>query len=243
MALETLQAFANLRGAQKSLMRSVNEYLNYDLGGIDESAMVLLQATTGFFNACEPGLAFNSLTEIHKTCELILKEHEHVARLMKERDEAHTEFEHYNEKVAQFLAHGVENSASKREKERVDRNREKLLHAQRIADERRKACDDAVRTVVSRRRFHARSSLHATLGAYVRLFAGWGEHAGAVTEAYDRELSIGTPVEVIGLPEQSDLHGAYGVISRIHEDTGQYTLKLSDGSEEDFRPEYLSPTG
>lgn len=243
VAEELLQSFDLLRKAQRVALRASQAYLGFDTDGIDESALALLQAAASCFDACEEPLAKNGLREVVAACERIGQDFQQVNTLIKDRDEAHREFEHYNEKVAGFLA-TPQKQQTKSERDRLDRNQEKLLHAQRIADEKRRICDAAVRTVVGHRNFHARATLHAALRSYVAALATVGDHARPVAQAFHDELQPGTPVEVTGFPEQSGVNGLTGVVQSVLS-AGQFLVAVpgDEGPGKAVRGEHLLPLG
>jgi len=241
MVQECMQSFEALRKAQLTVMRAAQGYLGFDTAGLDESALALLQASSAFFQASESALTKSGLREVSCACDRILKEFAEVAGLIKDRDEAHREFEHYNEKVANILA-GPQRSTGDRE--RLDRNQEKLTLAQKEAHGKRQACETAVRTIVERRTFHVRATLHAALRQYVSAFASLGEGAAPVAEAFIGELKVGTPVEVVGFPEGSEINGLNSVVASVL-DHGQLQISIpgEEGPGKAVRSEHLIPVG
>lgn len=239
MAQEVLEHFKALCLTQQKLMRAANSYLASDFGfaALDESAMFILQTASDFFDEGGARLGKSGLNEVVLACDRILGEHRSIADLMKERDEAHREFEHYNGKVAAMMVQPGD-------KAKLDRNQEKLNSAQTVSDSKRLHVDAAVRTVVGRRIFHARTTLHSALQAYARSVAAWGARASPVVKAFEDEYRIGTPVEVVGFPKDSEMHGFNGVVCGKSDDPGMVCISLADGSQQKaLRAEHLVPVG
>lgn len=237
MVADAKHHFESFAHTQKMLMRAVNSYLAWDFACLDESAMVLLQVSSSFF---EEGAAFlasacGGLDEVRKECDRILTDHESIGKLLEERNEAHLEYEHYNGKVASLLAQGSDRS-------KLQRNKEKLAAVQQLAEERRQRADLVIRRFLNNRTFHTRATLHAALGTYARTACSWGSRAAVVTKAYEDEFKVGAAVEVVGFPEGSNLHGITGVVLGKVPKTGLILIALDDGTREQaVAPKHLVP--
>mmetsp|Transcript_94985 Transcript_94985/g.207767 ORF Transcript_94985/g.207767 Transcript_94985/m.207767 type:complete len:935 (+) Transcript_94985:188-2992(+) len=223
MVMDAKKSFETLNKSQQKLMQAANAYFAWDFACVDESALAILQVASDFFDVGSKYLAKSGLDEVLATCDRILKEHQAIAELIKERDESHKEFEHYNGKVATMMQNPLDSI-------KLHRNKEKLEHAQQRAERNRKAVDVSVRTVVEHRAFHARATLHAALKCYVKTAAGWGTAAVQTSKAFDEEFRPGMSVQVVGFPSGHDLCGFIGVVKERQEDL--VIITSPDGSRE-----------
>jgi len=219
---------------QLKLMQGVQDYLAFDVGGLDESALALVQAGAGFIDGCIATQSKNTLRDVVSACDQILKECDDCNHAMKCRDESYKEFQHYEQKVAVMIAEGRNADPDKKQ-----RNREKLDKAMQVADEQRRTCEEQLKIFAERRTVHARASLRTLLHTYVQLFAGWSGSARAVAELFEKELRPGVSIEVVGLRTKPELNGTIGTIQR--DEGGRCVVAFDDGTERALRPQNVCP--
>mmetsp|Transcript_71263 Transcript_71263/g.202020 ORF Transcript_71263/g.202020 Transcript_71263/m.202020 type:complete len:630 (-) Transcript_71263:15-1904(-) len=231
-------SFETIRMLQRGIMRSLQEYLGFDLEGVDESMLALVQACSGFFESCDEALGRTSVHQVCISCDRVLQECDHVMVRVQQRDNTYKEWQHYETKVAQILE--AEERFHELDREKLKRNREKLTHAKKVADDHCSSCEDALRQFVERRTVHVRATLRPLLHAYTGTVAGLCRGADSVADAFSSEFVAGASVEVIGLQRQPGLNGAVAILQGI-EASGRYTVTLPDGTQKAVRAENLIP--
>lgn len=226
-----------LRGQHKELMGGAQEFLGFDVGGVDESAMAMVQACAGFFETSERLLAEAETSEVALACNQVLEECSRLTELVRQKDLAHQEWQHYEQQIAGLLACADPNS------QQLARYREKLLEAKQLAEAKLEVAERDIRGFLERRTVHARATLHRLLHLQLRLFADLGQAASAVASSFRNEFRPGTTVEILGLQKDVELNGLLGTIGERDRESdipGRMIVHLADGSR-CIRSEHLRP--
>lgn len=226
---------SKMGAGQRRLMQGVQEYLGLDDHGVDESAMALVSECACFFESFQ-ALFVNdtSLRDLSQSCEQVMRHCDELSNLVKTRDEAYKEWQHYEDKVAGLLA--TRGSTA----DHVSRNREKLAHAKERATLLQGQAEAELRAYDTRRVTHCRATLRTLLKSYVRFFAQAGAAAKAPAEGFEQEFRSGVTAEVVGLQKSAELNGT--LVTVAHEDQdGRMLVLFPDGSEKSVRCENLCP--
>eukprot|EP00928_Gymnodinium_smaydae_P092493 TRINITY_DN7637_c0_g1_i1.p1 TRINITY_DN7637_c0_g1~~TRINITY_DN7637_c0_g1_i1.p1 ORF type:complete len:671 (-),score=167.49 TRINITY_DN7637_c0_g1_i1:51-2063(-) len=251
MASELEGCLEGLRLFQRGTMRAAQEYLSFDLDGLDESARGLLEASADCVEKFEPALAScrDGLREVIAASERVLEECNVVAQRLAGLTEARDCWQHYEEKVAGMLG------SSSRDAQSLARNREKLDRAKLAHDEQLRSSEGELSMFMQRRTVHARATLHALLALYSRLTAQLGG-SKSVAAAFDGEYKEGTIVEIVGVKAASELNGIVAEVARAAEGedgeasaaataaaaaAGRRVVLLPGGEKKSLRLENLRP--
>mmetsp|Transcript_19695 Transcript_19695/g.59933 ORF Transcript_19695/g.59933 Transcript_19695/m.59933 type:complete len:660 (+) Transcript_19695:3-1982(+) len=259
-----LERFRVLQG---SLARGVQDFLVVDADGLDEPAMGLVRTCLAVFQECDPLLRDDGLRALSAACDHVAQDCEHIADLLRSRDEAYSELRHYEDKVAMLRRQSggqasggsssgedssgellLETAASDPslgtwQSSRLARNLDKLSHAKAAVVSQQCGWEAELQAFKARRTVHTRAVLLGLLRTYLRLLADWGRRASEAVASFDEELRPGTAVKVVGLPGvgQAGDDGFAATVEAREEATGRCVVSLRDGLRTAVRPESLCP--
>ncbi|CAE8614680.1 unnamed protein product, partial [Polarella glacialis] len=238
------------------------------VGSEDDQAKGFTQVCLGFFRDCDALSRDTGLRDLSVSCEQVSQECQHVAELLRSREQARQELAHYEEKVRQLQkrggrspsvgrsSHGSSDdddeevdavllpASAGRPTARLSRNLEKLVQSRADEKSMSQLCDSELRAFGRRRTSHSRAVCHGLLRSYVRLLADWGRQSRAVAAAFDQELQPGTAVRVAGVAPSSpdsDEQDSPAIVEGLEPGTGRCVVSLPSGERLAVRPELLRP--
>ena len=193
---DTTAKIANHMGeiaqAHATLMQGLQRYFGLDVSGVDTSAMALMQECASVTESFEQCLRKAGFAEVMSSCDEVLKECASVAALLQERDDALSDRQHYEEKVAtlQSVSKGVVT-------DQIARNREKLERAKEVHQLREQKLTTALQLFIYRRPVHFRQTLLALFRQHIGIMSVVGTKAQGAMKAVAAELQVGEKARIL----------------------------------------------
>ena len=221
--------------AHSTLMQGLQRYFGLDVSGVDTSAMALVQECASVTESFEQSLKKAGFAQVMGSCDEILKECSSVASLLNERDDALSERQHYEEKVATLrsVSKGVVT-------EQIARNHEKLERAKESHQQKEDKLTAALQSFIYRRPVHFRQTLLALFRQHVGVLAEVGAKAEEAMKAVAAELQVGQKARIVGLQKAVELNELLVTVEG-EEGAGRLFVQLPDGRQKSVRVENLCP--
>ncbi|CAE7942894.1 spoVK, partial [Symbiodinium necroappetens] len=221
--------------AHSALMQGLQRYFGLDVSGVDTSAMALVQECASVTDSFEQSLKKAGFAQVMGSCDEILKECSSVAGLLNERDDALSERQHYEEKVATLrsTSKGVVT-------EQIARNHEKLERAKESHHQKEDKLTAALQSFIYRRPVHFRQTLLALFRQHVGVLAEVGAKAEEAMKAVAAELQVGQKARIVGLQKAVELNELLVTVEG-EEGAGRLFVQLPDGRQKSVRVENLCP--
>ncbi|CAE7193090.1 spoVK [Symbiodinium sp. CCMP2592] len=221
--------------AHSTLMQGLQRYFGLDVSGVDTSAMALVQECASVTESFEQTLKKAGFAQVMGSCDEILKECSSVAGLLNERDDALSERQHYEEKVATLrsVSKGVVT-------EQIARNQEKLERAKESHHQKEDKLTAALQSFIYRRPVHFRQTLLALFRQHVGVLAEVGAKAEEAMKAVAAELQVGQKARIVGLQKAVELNELLVTVEG-EEGAGRLFVQLPDGRQKSVRVENLCP--
>lgn len=229
-----------IRAFQRGIMRGTQEYISFDISGLDESAMALVESCAIAFEPMDVVLGDHGLRAIEAACDDILRDCEELTAKVRAADEARSEYQHYMDKVAGMVGQSSVSSMMLGTKDKLLRNQDKLTRAKDKVETTRTECESMCRGFAIRQSVHGRATTHALLQEYVRVFAELGRHAEPLAASFAEELAPGVYAKVVGLTKQTHLNGQVVTVGS-QETSGRRVVLLGDGQQKAVSAKNLCP--